>query len=141
MIDVKPFEESDLKDFSPRGIYSNEVGQIILNNKDPKMTITANGKVLSIVGATHIFDAVAEIWTVTVSEEELRPHIKEYVRMLRIAIDSYMERSRLRRLQIVVPSTFPTAKKWGKILGFELEGTLKNFGWDCTDYYMFARYK
>lgn len=141
MIEIREFQENDLKQIAARDIFGPDVVKTLLTNTDPKTTICHGDKILSIIGATFLFKNVVEFWTVTSDIDTLRPYLKEYIRALRIAIPVYMEKMNLKRAHITVPDTFPTAKKWGHALGFTLEGVLKNYGWDNQDYYMFARYR
>lgn len=141
MIDIRPFKLTDVDNFKYRDIYGPGMDLLLKYNQDPKVTICVGDTVLAIIGVTPMFRNMVEFWTVTAQYDVLKPYIKEYIRILRLAIQDYMEREDLKRAQIIVPSSFDTARKWGPALGFSYEGTLKNYGWDCRDYFMFARYR
>jgi len=140
MIDILPFSAKHLDNFKPRKINPPDILDMISESNSPRITIVDGEETLAVIGSTYLYDGVSEIWTVTAEDDLLLKNIKEYLRILRIAIPNYMERGNLRRLQITIPTSFPTAKRWGEALGFTCEGVLKNYGWDNKDYYMFARY-
>ena len=46
----------------------------------------------------------------------------------------------LHRLQVIVHNENQVAKNWASVLQFNYEGLMKQFGYDKSDYVMYAKY-
>jgi|DEB0MinimDraft_3_1074331.scaffolds.fasta_scaffold00946_11 hypothetical protein len=95
------------------------------------------GKVACCWGVVPVWGGVAEAWLLTSDIVSIAP-----VSLTRGAMryfDTIVDQMRLFRLQIVVDSRNTLAIRWAEVLHFVREGTLKSFGPDGADYYMYAR--
>jgi len=101
-------------------------------------TAMGDGMIYAMFGCFPLWNGVAEAWLLP------SRHIKrKTISMHRAALlffDYYAEKKELKRLQFTVHSTNFQAVRWAKRCYFTEEGTLKNYGPDGKDHFMFARY-
>jgi hypothetical protein len=144
MTKIEVFNEDHLARIEPKDIFDTEIKQLILKFYKHQEVYSyvheETGEVLCIFGATVLFKGVAEFWTVVTKKDILSKHQVEFVKLMRVMIDKYAALNDMKRVQITVPSRTVNGKKWGEVLGFELEAVMKNYGWDNSDHYLFARY-
>jgi hypothetical protein len=95
------------------------------------------GQVACCFGAVPIWPGVAEAWLLTSDIVETSP-----VTLTRSAMsyfDTVVDQMRLFRLQISVDTRNSLAIRWAEVLHFVREGTLRSFGPDGADHYIYAR--
>lgn len=95
-----------------------------------------NGELGLVAGLDIFHPGVAEGWAI------ITPNISKYPiaytkKMIKV-VDTTMEHFDLHRLQIIVKCRGDLVK-WAISLGFEIEGTMKKFGKDKSDYYIMGR--
>lgn len=94
------------------------------------------GKLGAIVGLSILRKGVALGWAVTTSNITEKP-IAYTRRMLDIIREVYAHFN-IHRLQIYVKCRSDLVR-WAQVLGFEIEGRMKSFGTDKSDYYIMGR--
>lgn len=101
-------------------------------------TAICDGIVYAMFGCFPLWHGVSEAWLIP------SRHIKRKTialhRGARLFFDYYAKKKDLKRLQFTVHSTNFQAVRWAKRCYFNQEGTMKQYGPDGNDYYMFARY-
>jgi hypothetical protein len=139
MIEVKKFEPSDLDGFDPVHVDFPFTEQNWEKCKDSLAkvkdvySIRRNGKTLMIVGAYPIAFAVREVFCLFAKGPKGQA-------MLAMMQAKKMLNRLQGRLQMVTPKQSNWGKKWATYLGFRLEAeTLKAYGWDGSDYSLYAR--
>lgn len=100
-------------------------------------TITADGKVIAILGLVVVWRGVASVWTVSSNEIKLYP--KDFHVTVLAMIEEYARILKLWRLQFNVRATFKPGQRWAEALGFEREGRMKKYDPKGEDYFRYAR--
>jgi len=90
----------------------------------------------AIVGLSILRQGVALGWAITTDHLVEKP-IAYTRRMLDIIEEVYVH-FKLHRLQIYVKCKSDLVR-WAEVLGFEIEGCMKSFGIDRSDYYIMGR--
>ena len=101
-------------------------------------TAIGDGKIYAMFGCYPLWYGVSEAWLIP------SKHIKrKTISMHRAALlffEHYAKKKHLKRLQFTVHSTNFQAVRWAERCYFTKEGTLKFYGIDGKDHYMYARY-
>lgn len=100
-------------------------------------TLLVDNQVIAVVGGIVIWPGVCEMWTVTSPLVSLSP--LGFHREIRKIIDFYVREKKLHRIHATVKCAFKAGLSWVEALGFVREGTLKQYGPEGADYYMYAR--
>ena len=101
------------------------------------ITALLNGTPAVSFGSVHIWKGVEEMWCLM--EERARKHP---VAMTKIAIayrDFRVIAGNLHRLQLTVRCQDQRAFRWATAIGFELEGQMRRYGPDGSDFYLMSR--
>jgi hypothetical protein len=106
-------------------------------NQGHAITAILQSKPVAIFGAIDVWDGVAEMWLNC--EERLRTYGKTMTRAAQIYADYIVISRNLHRLQITVRCADLRAVRWGLALGFEIEGLMKKYGADGSDFFMMSR--
>jgi len=97
----------------------------------------AGGKIIACGGIDLWWDHVGEAWML------LTPYAVKYpvavVRLTREFLGRLSEEMDLKRVQANIRVTDTVSFKFIELMGFKREGTMKSFGTDGTDYYMYGR--
>lgn len=101
------------------------------------VTFHAGGKVLAIVGYSPIHRNAGELWSVT--SDDLKGHSIEFHRKCIRALDAFVAANNIKRLQMVVKEGFVQGENWAMSLGFTLEGLMKAYGSDGSNYWLMGR--
>ena len=80
---------------------------------------------------------MGEAWLIP--SDNIPKYKLKIIRTLKNHIDKITAEDDLHRLQATVRDDFDIAKRFIEFLGFEREGTLKNYGPDKTDHIMYSR--
>ena len=99
-------------------------------------TIYHEDEVVACVGVTKIVSGVAEIWAITGKLVEKYP--KDFHKLCIKIIKEAFKKDNLRRLQCTAETDYDRTIKWLERLGFEREGTLRNYTCDGKDMYIYS---
>ena len=118
---------------------SSSLAQLIEAQANQGHAITAilQSKPVAVFGVVDVWDGVAEMWLNC--EERLRKYGKTMTRAAQIYADYIVISRNLHRLQITVRCADLRAVRWGLALGFEIEGVMKKYGADGSDFFMMSR--
>ena len=95
------------------------------------------GMPLAVAGGFFQYSKVMEIWTLVDKRMKKKP--KFYAHAIKFLLEHQFDMLQLERMQVHLRADQPWAKAWGRYLGFELEGTLRKYGEENADYYLFAK--
>ena len=101
------------------------------------ITVILHGKPTAVFGTVSIWDGVGEMWMLC--EERFRKYGKSMTRAALDYIDCTVIAGNLHRLQITVRCADLRAVRWAMALGFEIDGMLKRYGPDQSDFYMMSK--
>lgn len=142
MIEWREATLKDLDGFKFKSIFDNEDirKQTILRIRGGcGVTLHIDSKPILIAGVYPVWDVlgVGAIWA-CVSEEAYK-----YPLALTKNVKAFIERNAQDlgywRLDFTVRCDYPKGVKWARLLGFDIEATLKQFGLDKSDYYIMTR--
>ena len=84
-----------------------------------------------------IWEGVGEMWMLC--EERFRKYGKSMTRAALAYTDCTVIAGNLHRLQITVRCADLRAVRWAMVLGFEIEGMMKRYGPDQSDFYLMSK--
>jgi len=147
MIEIRSCEADDLRQvdsLSPKGdrelvlenIAENPGMEVVLQNLGRSLTL--DGRVIACFGVWPLWPGVARAWS-DLSQEALdRP--KALYSNVREQLGKAEEQLDLRRVEAVIAKNHAVAHGWIRHLGFELEGTMHNYGvGGVGDFCLYAR--
>jgi predicted acetyltransferase len=140
IFDIRPTIESDYIDIGTdivqEGINVHGVLDMIKNVISEAYTASVDGRIQGIGGFIILWDGVAEcfsIWT----KECTRKYKLAMVRGTRAINKMFCEKRKIWRLQATIADNIPAS--WVKHIGFEYEGTLRNYSMAGTDVLIFSQ--
>lgn len=99
----------------------------------------ADGRVLAMFGVVMHWQCMAEGWLMVDTYGISKRRI-QLTKGARRFFDNIGPECGLRRMQIMVSVAHKEAVAWARLLGFEVEATLKKYGPDGSDHLVFARF-
>jgi RimJ/RimL family protein N-acetyltransferase len=96
-----------------------------------------NDKVIAAAGMKRIWGNVAEGWFI--AKNDVWNYPITIAKAVKQNIDYLAKSNNIKRLQTAVRTDFGIGIRFAKWLGFTNEGLMKNYGFDDTDHYRFAR--
>lgn len=100
-------------------------------------TAVKGDTVLAILTGHLVFPHRFEVHTLISKAATMWPI--EFVKHINSRIEHYIQVLDLVRVQTSIRASKPLLVKWMKVLGFEREGLMRNFGPEGDDYYLYAR--
>lgn len=134
MIEVVPFDPEHLTKIAPRECHSGEIIGVV---QTPAMTFMLGSDPIAIVGWNSQDPGLIQAWGIFSDGVKKRPI--EFVKAVRLLVEYAFEEMNARRIHIAVKQGFAAGWRFACALGFSCEGTMKHFGPDGSDYWMFAR--
>ena len=98
-----------------------------------------NEQVVVCFGVRTVWPGVGDAWLL--SSPSVSAHALSVVRSARMIFADIFKTEAFSRVHISVDSANDSAFKFAKALGFEVEGIMRQFGPDGSNYYMMARIK
>lgn len=102
-------------------------------------TVIGDARCLAMFGISKYWDGCAEAWLMVDTKGISKRRVTLTKATLRF-FDNVGAAFDLRRCQIVVSVANKHALSWSKLLGFEIEATLKRYGPDGSDHLVLARF-
>ena len=99
-------------------------------------TIYHEEDVVACVGVAKIVSGVSEIWAIT--GELVAKYPKDFHKICKEIIANAIDKGNLHRLQCTAEVDYDRTIKWLERLGFEREGTLRNYTTDGRDMYIYS---
>lgn len=100
-------------------------------------TFSSEGKVGCIQGYMPMWSGLA--WAGGAITNEIRNLPISYIRTVRRKLESQVKEDNIHRLEAYTKVGYTDGALWLEALGFEKESTLKSFGPDKSDYYLYRR--
>jgi len=144
MISTHAFEPWHLDEFDIRPEYKHGeeyravMSQAVSTADSPAYTLANGLKPVGVVGAMYIYPRVMKAYALL--SEDIKECPISFHKEVKRLIALYFEECNLTRMEIDVRCDFPQAKRWAGGLGFTLEGIRKNYGFDGSDHFLYARY-
>lgn len=134
MIVVEELTPAHVQECLEKGYIKKELADRIVSILPGKNAALRNGSVLAMGGMTKVWPGVGVAWLTVMPGAKFHP-----VRLVRNAFDlicDAVEDYKLHRLHIEVKADDPKAVRLARMLGFEYESTMRNYGPDGADYMM-----
>lgn len=115
------------------------LNEAVIRQSEPTTTmrmLTDGPDPVMILCSSNMWPGVSEIWTVVLDRERLAKKAKASVREIRLQLKHLMASNRLHRCQAL--AVLYRDVKFARILGFEVEGILRNYGPNRESYYRLA---
>lgn len=100
-------------------------------------TAILHGKPVACFGSMRLWTGVEEMWLLI--EERGRKYMKTLTRAAINYRDFRVISGNLHRIQITVRCEDMRAVRWGIAIGFTIDGMMKAYGPDGSDYYLMSR--
>lgn len=137
-----PYQKAHLDQMNPRHFFSDKemIGKKIQTMVDAQggraATIFHNGNPIAILGYSHLWSGVAEVFSVIT--DDIVPVRFSFHQVVLGMIDT-LQCSGYSRLQFTVREGYPRAERWAEGLGFEKEGVMRKYGPDQASHFLYAR--
>ena len=106
--------------------------------RGPSGALYYNGKLLGIIGVAVLWKGVGEVWTI-IDDSIKHKYKRQLIVGVRTALDITQISLALTRVQVAIESNEDYSQSWPLALGFTLEGVMRNFGMDGSDYTLYGR--
>ena len=100
-------------------------------------TLLADNRIVLSGGIHPIWDGVAEGWVI--SSKRIYENRIKASRLIRKRTDLLCAANKIWRLQTSVKANFKMGIRFAEFLGFEIEGLMRGYGPDKSDYYRMAK--
>ena len=101
------------------------------------VSIKKGDKIVGCAGVFELWDGVGEAWSMFTDELRKCPFFlhRKAIKVL----DDIITSRKYHRVQSIVLSTDPAARKWIERLGFTMECAMEKFGSDQSEHFMYKR--
>jgi hypothetical protein len=140
-----PFHEAHLMSLRIGNEYSQSISKVLPINQmvaaqarhGDAFTAILHGMPVACFGSVRIWNGVEEMWLLM--EERGRQVALSLTKAAIAYRDFRVISGNLHRLQITVRCEDMRAVKWGLRIGFSIDGMMKSYGPDGSDYYLMSR--
>ncbi|MBQ8678064.1 MAG: hypothetical protein IJ529_06310 [Alphaproteobacteria bacterium] len=132
---IRAYQDGDLDKMIIQQEQSHELATAVFP-KDISFTFEEDGEVLGVVAVVKVYDGRG-IVTSFISADAGRSML-QLVRIAKELITDGMYELKLDRLEMSVLAGFQHGERFAKMLGFEYEGTMRNY-YKGRDYKLFAK--
>jgi hypothetical protein len=140
---AKPFRKEHYRDLAvpDEGATQEHIDKMLtLYEKSPlSYSLFFDGKPMAAVGISSFWSGVGEVWFMP--GKLIYEHSFSVGRKLKKMIDDLIDRGGFFRVQCVVKKQDKRAVRFAKFLGGEIEGVLRQYGPDRSDYFIMGRIK
>jgi len=142
MIKIQLATQEHVRAITPKDIFLDNPDLIMVLGREvatgvPYTLVGPEGEILAIIGCTCVNRTTAEIWSVTSPLVEKYPIA--FHRTCLGLLNRFSSLYRIKRMQLVVKDGYYQGLTWASRLGFSLEGTMKSYGCDGSDYLLMGR--
>ena len=106
--------------------------------RGPSGALYYHGELLGIIGIAVLWAGCGEVWTI-IDDSIKRKRRRQLVVGVRTALDIAQLSLGLKRVQVAIESSADYSRSWPLALGFDLEGEMRCFGVDGSDYLLYGR--
>ena len=143
MIETLPFHREHLNIIDAREYEREKVipflPEVFLSTAESSLdcyTLMKDGRILTCIGCYELWEGVLDVWQIP--SIYVGENIFSYGKTVREMLNNTAEKRKARRLQTISPAD-SLHDRWHKFLGFECEGTLKEYSRFKIDHRMWAR--
>jgi hypothetical protein len=104
----------------------------------PSGALCCNSKLLGIIGIITTRPHVGEVWTI-IDDSIKHKYKRQLVVGVKTALNIAAISHGLHRVQVAIESNADYSQSWPLALGFTLEGKMRCFGSDGSDYLLYGR--
>ena len=115
----------------------NNIECMSLEQEGMAFTGLINDKIVAAAGMKKIWGNVAEGWFI--AKNDVWNYPITIAKAVKQNLDYLAKTNNIKRLQTAVRADFGIGIRFAKWLGFANEGLMKQYGFDDTDHYRFAR--
>jgi hypothetical protein len=143
MINTREFHVEHLASLNKREVYKafhgldEQYTKLSSSENVVMYTICDDDRPIAVVGANMVWPGFMMAWGI-LSDDIVKKPIA-FTKEIKRLFDVHFEELSLYRVSMEVKADFCPGVKWMRLLGFDLEGTMKKWGPDKSDYYLFAR--
>ncbi len=142
-IKFEPWHVDLIKDIKPeftnQKFHTDCLRELKVDSNNPALTIIhGKDEILGFVSGSFIYPQVFTIFSLL--SESVKKYPVAFHKEVERILSVYIETCDIKRVEMYVKASFKQAVRWAERLGFQREGLLKNYGIDCCDYYLYARY-
>lgn len=138
---IREAEEQDFYAIELQDEQENWMALSELNADDVRMLVNMGsttvtdfeGRIILIGGLIEVAPGRAEAWTII--SEHAGVHMVRLSRMVK----RYLDGGPFRRIEANVRSDFAPGIRWANMMGFEMEGLMKQYSPNGADHYLYAR--
>lgn len=140
IFDIRPTLPDDFEKIS-NDIVQDSVGDLSYFSRflplfNESFTALVDGEICGIGGFVIFWQGVAECFSIWTKKCAVR-HKISMVRGTRNVINGFCERHKIWRLQATIGNNIP--KTWLEHIGFQYEGTMRNYSIACKDVDMYSK--
>lgn len=95
------------------------------------------GQPVAAFGSIQLWPGVEEVWSLM--SERSRTHAKTLTRIAKRFVDFRMKSGGLHRVQMGVRCDDTRAVQWASALGFDIDGVMRKYGTDGSDFYIMSK--
>jgi hypothetical protein len=141
MIRIRPFNIKDAQEMALRPIYHETSKEQFIKESvfGKSFSIYESQSGLVLACATLIRMRKHSAVLNMILDTHFVKYTKEFIYVLRESSVYYMKELGLTRVHATIRADFHNAEKWIKIVGFEKEGVMRNYGPDGEDHILFAK--
>lgn len=118
--------------------YVTIMRRLAASDECPIFTIADDMKPIGIIGGSFIYPEVMQVFALL--SDDIKKNPKDFHKEVKRIIDLYFDKGLLTRMEMDVRCSFAQAVVWAERLGFTREGVKKNYSFDNSDHYLYARY-
>jgi hypothetical protein len=130
LLDVREYEKENLLP------HINSAFLTAMETSGWSYTLVQDGRIVTCIGAIQLWSGVWEVWQIP--SVYVHKYVKSYCRTIKDMLDVGAQREGAWRLQTHSPAD-ELHDRWMKFIGFECEGTLKEYSRNKLDHRIWAR--
>jgi len=145
MIELKPYQSGDHQKVKARDIFGlkdlsffGDQVELLANDKRCRIISVHNDdEIIAVIGISVIGPGLGEVWSIT--SDGVMDQPVSFHKSVLSALNVFIDRLKLHRVQATVRYDFPKGYRWLKSLGFYPEGIMLKYDADGNDHILFAR--
>lgn len=139
MFKIREACEADFEKIVPKKIFASEIPDVRqMPLRDPAWTVLDGSLVLGIFGVRTHFNGVGSLWGIT--SDAMMNYGPDLTKGLKKFLGDGARACEIHRLDLTVKADYAQGIRWAKVLGFEHEAVLRQYGPDKADYVQMVRF-
>lgn len=140
---ARKYVEGDSRNLKLKSFYGDDetiherIEGMAHNSHSYLYTLLVDDTPVAIIGGMLMLPGVVELWALT--SDEIDKHPKEFYKACLKTLLWAEENLKPHRFQMMIKSDQPKLHKWAQKLGMTPEGTMRQYGYDKSDFTLYAR--